>query len=250
MKIVAAIPARFASTRFPGKPIAPILGKPMIRWVVDGVLKTGLFSEVVLATDDSRIADCVQGLGARVVMTDPELPSGTDRVFQATQSLDLAPQDVVVNIQGDEPLIQKPWLQALIRPFQQSAITQMSTLAHVLATEDLSSMNSVKVLVNQKSQAIYFSRFSIPFSRQSALQLSQQPARVFKHMGFYGYRVQALQQFCAAPQGFAEQAESLEQLRALELGMPIEVSVVEGASQGVDTPSDLEKIEALLRSQP
>lgn len=249
MKIVAAIPARYASTRFPGKPLAPILGKPMIRWVVEGVLKTGLFSKVVLATDDKRISDSVHGLGATVVMTDPELPSGTDRVFQATKTLSLAASDVVLNIQGDEPLIQKSWLQALVRPFEQSPTTQISTLAHSLDSQDLPSMNSVKVLVNQKNQAIYFSRFPIPYSRKSALEMTPQPTRVFKHMGFYGYRFQALQQFCAAPQGWAEQAESLEQLRALELGLPIEVSLVEGASQGVDTPSDLEKIEALLRSQ-
>lgn len=251
MKLVASIPARYASTRFPGKPLALIQGRPMVLWVAEAVRASGLFDQVLVATDDARIEKALQDVGVKVVMTRPEHPSGTDRILESVQGLNLRPEDVVVNVQGDEPLVKKHWLQALIEPFRKDPALMMSTLGHPLSLEELKSPNSVKVLVDQRQRALYFSRFPIPFTREAATVEGLQGAggRLLKHMGFYGYRMSALESFCRAPQAFAERAESLEQLRALDLGMPIHVSLVQDRSLGVDTPEDLEKIEQLLRSQ-
>lgn len=245
MKVVASIPARYASTRFPGKPLALIRGKPMILWVAEGARDAGIFDQVVVATDDERIRKVVAEAGFLVAMTHPDHPSGTDRVRESIQSLKLEVNDVVVNIQGDEPLVKKQWLQSLVEPFKKFPDLQMTTLGHPISRDELDSPNNVKVLVNQQGRALYFSRFPIPFSKEKPEQFSGWPG-VLKHMGFYGYRVGALEKFCAAPQALFERAESLEQLRALDLGMPIHVSVVQDRSQGVDTPQDLEKIEQIL----
>lgn len=248
MKTVACIPARYASTRFPGKPLALIQGKPMILWVAEGAQQAGLFDQVVVATDDSRIQQVVEQAGFKVAMTDGKHPSGTDRVKEAVQSFNLQDQDVVVNIQGDEPLVNKEWLQALVEPFRCQNDLQLTTLAHAITLEEIQSPNSVKVLTDQNNRALYFSRFPIPFSKEKPTEFKEWNG-LYKHMGFYGFRVHALNTFCGAPQGLAEKAESLEQLRALALGMPIHVSVVKGSSLGVDTPQDLEKIEKILRSR-
>lgn len=251
MKLVASIPARYDSTRFPGKPLALIQGKPMILWVAQAVKDSNFFHQVLVATDDSRIEKALNGIDVRVVMTSKDHPSGTDRVRESISSLGLGPQDVVVNVQGDEPLVKKEWLQALVTPFEKDPELAMTTLGHPLNLEELESANSVKVLIDNNHRALYFSRFPIPFSREKATeeQLKAAQGRLLKHMGFYGYRVGALEKFCGAPQSIAERAESLEQLRALDLGMPIHVSLVQDRSLGVDTPQDLEKIEQLLRLQ-
>lgn len=251
MKVVASIPARFASTRFPGKPLALIQGVPMILWVVRAVQDSKIFSDVLVATDDGRIEKVVKEAGFSVAMTKVDHPSGTDRVLESVQKLGLGPEDIVVNVQGDEPMVRKDWLQALVEPFKKDSQIQMTTLGHPLSLEELESPNSVKVLVDQQKRALYFSRFPIPFSREKVAQkqLTEAQGSLLKHMGFYGYRMKALEKFCRAPQAMAEKSESLEQLRALDLGMPIHVSVVQDRSQGVDTPEDLEKIEQILGSR-
>ncbi len=247
MKIVAAIPARFSSTRFPGKPLALIQGKPMILWVAEGAQNSKLFDEVLVATDDVRIQKVVVAAGFKVAMTNSGHVSGTDRVHESIQQFLLKPEDIVINIQGDEPMIKPEWLSALVEPFKKDPRLELTTLAHSLSLEDLESMNSVKVLVDRNHRAIYFSRFPIPFSKEKPSTTAAWEG-LYKHMGFYGYRVRALDKFCRAPQGLAEKSESLEQLRALDLGMPIHVSVVQGRSQGVDTLQDLEKMEQILRT--
>jgi 3-deoxy-manno-octulosonate cytidylyltransferase (CMP-KDO synthetase) len=250
MKVVGVIPARFASTRFPGKPLAKILNKEMIAWVLEGAIKAKNLDQVWLATDDEKIAEVGRRVGVQVALTDPDLPSGSDRIWAAIQNVDC---DVVINIQGDEPLVQSEWIEKLIEPFSGEAAqgdpsTQMSTLATTLSLEELNNPNVVKVICNQLGHAIYFSRFPIPFSRQTAD--ASRLSIVKKHVGMYGYRKSFLKQFCAAPASRIELAESLEQLRALELGAKIAVREIHSTSLGVDTPEDLNRVEAVIKKIP
>lgn len=245
MKVIGVIPARFASTRFPGKPLAPILGKEMIAWVIEGAQKSSLLSEVWLATDDSRIAEVGKKAGARVAMTDSHLQSGSDRIWAAIREV---PCDVIINIQGDEPLVRGEWIEKLVEPFLGVAAgepVQMSTLSTRISLDEIDNKNVVKVITDQFQRAIYFSRFPIPYSRQTP------PASleaVQKHVGMYGYRKSFLAQFCAATPSRLELAESLEQLRALELGAKIAVREIASTSLGVDTPEDLKKVEQILKN--
>lgn len=237
------IPARYGSTRFPGKPLVDLHGKPVILWVAEKAKQAAPQAEVVVATDDQRIFDVVKKAGIRVVMTRADHPSGSDRLQEAATILELAADDLIVNVQGDEPQVRSAWIRALIQPFLKDRHLQMATLAHPLSPEEVGNPNAVKVLVDQNSHAIYFTRFAAPFSRQTFEQLGQGP--VLKHMGFYSYRKSFLDRFCQTPPGYFEQGESLEQLRALQMGEKIFVTQVEGRSQGVDTPEDLEKLKAI-----
>lgn len=241
MKCLGVIPARYASTRFPGKPLALIQGKPMILWVAEAARNAKSLTEVRVATDDLRIFDVVKKAGFSVVMTEPELPSGTDRIFAASQG---EAWDVVVNIQGDEPLIPAHFIDSLVEPFQKDPKISMTTLGHVLNEEELASPNSVKVLSNQYGDAIYFSRFPIPYSRENLPKDGH--FLPLKHIGLYAYRSDFLKKFCQQPVAEIEKAESLEQLRALNMGARIRVIRVEGRSFGIDTPEDLVKIETHL----
>ncbi len=242
--VIGVIPARLASTRFPEKPLALIAGQSMISHVVRGALRSKKIQQVWVATDDNRIADEARKAGASVVMTDSDLPSGTDRVWAATEKLDC---DVIVNIQGDEPLIEAGHIDALIEPFLLDPNLQMGTLAHKLTDIELQSANSVKVLLDQNSNAIYFSRFAIPYSRLAfTADVAGGP---LKHMGMYAYRKKFLQKFCQTAPVEIEKAESLEQLRALYLGEKIKVIVVEGRSWGVDSPEDVATVEKILRER-
>lgn len=243
MKTVILIPARYASVRFPGKPLALLHGKPMILWVAERSAAALPTARVVVATDDERIREVVSSAGCEVVMTKSGHPSGSDRIQEAATNLGLNSEDLVVNVQGDEPLVKAEWLRALIQPFSGDSNLQMSTLAHRLSAEELSSPNAVKVLVNCRSEAIYFSRYSIPFSRLPMTELGLDGS-VLKHMGFYAYRKSFLDRFCETPPSFSERGECLEQLRALEMGERIYVARVAGKSLGVDTPEDLVKIQA------
>lgn len=247
MKIAIVIPARYASTRFPGKPLADIHGQPMILRVAEKSRSACPEARVVVATDDERIRAAVEKGGFQVVMTNPDHPSGSDRVQEAAAQLGLAPDDLIVNVQGDEPQVRRDWIEALIQPFQRDASLAMATLAHDLDVEDLGSMNAVKVIVNAKSCALYFTRFAAPYSRQGLADLG--PGPVFKHMGFYAYRKRFLDAFCATVPSYCERAESLEQLRALDMGERIFVSRVEGRSLGVDTPDDLAKLNQIWRDE-
>ena len=243
MKIIAVIPARFASTRFPGKPLEKLKNKPILQWVVEGARKSKLLSEIYVATDDERIAALCKEIQVPVIMTPADCPTGTDRIFAATQGLQF---DVVINIQGDEPLIDENYIDPLASAFRDSPLLDMATLAHPLSEGDIDNENAVKVITNINGEAIYFSRFAIPFSRVPFNGSSNERAAL-KHIGLYGFSWSFLQKFCSAKQTLLEKHESLEQLRALYLGARIKVLEVEKPTYGVDTPEDLQKLEALLK---
>jgi 3-deoxy-manno-octulosonate cytidylyltransferase (CMP-KDO synthetase) len=249
--VLGVIPARFASTRFEGKPLAKIRGREMILWVLEGAKRATLLDDLLVATDDSRIAAVVQAAGHQAVMTDSNLPSGTDRIFAALQAqtqVNGQNYEIVVNIQGDEPLVTGTLIDQLIEPMMKEPDLEMATLAHTLSDDELLSMNSVKVVINSRHEALYFSRFPIPFSR-----VKPAPGAViscaYKHVGMYAYKASFLQVFCGAPQAEIEVHESLEQLRALALGARIKVVLVNERPWGVDTLQDLAKIEEILRSR-
>lgn len=244
VKVAAIIPARYASTRFPGKPLALILGKPMIQWTVEGAKKSRLCSEVIVATDDERIAEAAKMAGARVEMTPSDLPSGSDRINWAARNVEC---DVVINVQGDEPLVTGELIDKLADALIHEPNLQMATLAHPLSDEDLHSLNAVKVLLNQRDEAIYFSRLPIPYTRQQPK--SSHALIPLKHMGMYGYRKKFLQEFCAQGVVPLEESESLEQLRALYMGAAIKVLRVDQPVIGIDTPADLEKLENHLKAK-
>ncbi|HEY8269557.1 MAG TPA: 3-deoxy-manno-octulosonate cytidylyltransferase [Pseudobdellovibrionaceae bacterium] len=246
MKFIGVIPARYASTRFPAKPLALLQGKPMIQWVVEGARKSQLLSEVIVATDHEEIRKAVEAIGGKVVMTDSNLPSGTDRIQAAVRDLDF---DVVINIQGDEPLVNGELIDSLAGLFRKGSGIDMATLAHPISAEELESVNAVKVVLNRQDEALYFSRYAIPYSRVSgrqALSLNGSLNGCLKHIGMYAYTKKFLKTFCEAAPAAIEVAESLEQLRALYLGAKIKVLRVKEASLGVDTPEDLVKLEKLL----
>jgi 3-deoxy-manno-octulosonate cytidylyltransferase (CMP-KDO synthetase) len=240
-KVIGVIPARYASTRFPGKPLAMIAGREMIKWVIEGAKTSRLLQEVIVATDDERIAEASRAVGAKVAMTNSDLPSGTDRIWAAIEKIEC---DVVINIQGDEPLVTAEWIDALAEPLIREPDLEMATLAHPISNEELQSPNAVKVVVDQRGNGLYFSRFPIPYSREAASASGLVGA--LKHIGMYGYRKNFLQQFCAAKQAEIEKAESLEQLRALYLGAKIRVVKVATRSYGIDTPEDIKNVEAIL----
>lgn len=244
-KVVGVIPARLASTRFHAKPLAKILGREMILWVLEGARKSQRLDEVIVATDDMTIQSLVEKNGGRVVMTDSHLPTGTDRIWSAIQGIDA---DVIINIQGDEPLINEKLIDPLVQAFEDHPQISMATLGHEISWEELQSLDAVKVVCDRQGQALYFSRFPIPYSRQS-VTASDKIVGCLKHIGMYGYRREFLKNFCQQAPTLLEQAESLEQLRALEMGARIQVMKVDQKSWGVDRPEDILKIEEKLRSQ-
>lgn len=242
MKILGVIPARYGSTRFPGKPLVSLRGRPLIQWTLAGAKKSKLLSDVIVATDDERIKKAVEEVGGKVVMTASDLPSGSDRIHAALKDLEC---DVVVNIQGDEPLVTGEWVDCLAQVFVDDPLMDMATLAHPITNEELQSPNSVKVVLNHNDEALYFSRYPIPYSRNTAEKMGSLEG-CLKHIGMYAYSKKFLKKFCEAPPSFIENAESLEQLRALYLGAKIKVIRVKEASLGVDTPEDLVRLEKLL----
>lgn len=242
MKVIGVIPARYGSTRLPGKPLQPLLGKPMIQWVVESCQKSKTLNEIVVATDDERIASVARAAGAKVALTESGLPSGTDRVWAAVQDLEA---EIVVNIQGDEPLMSGELIDLLVAACSDPGV-EMATLAHPLLADspEIASMNAVKVVVDQLGRALYFSRFPIPHSRHDAKSMS---VGCLKHMGIYAYRKKFLKRFCETPQALIEVGESLEQLRALYLGAKIQVVTVQTSLRGVDSLEDISIVEDLLR---
>lgn len=245
MKIIAVIPARYGSTRFPGKPLVKLKNKPLIQWVIEGAKTSRLVNEIYVATDDERIAEVVKSVGGQVLMTPSDCPTGTDRIFTATQNLNF---DVVLNIQGDEPQITAEYIDLLAQAFLDQPGLDMATLSHPITVNDLENKNAVKVIKNINGEAIYFSRFAIPYSREKASAEGNASAQLAceKHIGLYGYSKKFLQKFCESKQSPIEKAESLEQLRALYLGAKIKVLSVKSPIQGVDTPEDLAKLEKIL----
>lgn len=246
MKFLAIIPSRYASTRFPGKPLALLGGKTVVQRVYERVSK--VFTDVCVATDDDRIATAVRDFGGNVVMTSSSHRSGTDRCCEAADKLGLQP-DVVVNVQGDEPFIETSQLKSVIRCFDDEA-TDIATLVKPFAATDgweaLSNPNSPKVVVDNDDNAIYFSRSVIPYLRGVPQQEWLQHHTYYKHIGLYAYRMKVLHEICTMPQGQLEIAESLEQLRWLQAGYRIKVGYTQVETVGIDTPEDLRKAENLL----
>jgi 3-deoxy-manno-octulosonate cytidylyltransferase (CMP-KDO synthetase) len=243
MKIIGIIPARYQSTRFPGKPLVDIAGKPMIQHVYERALQAHRLQRVLVATDDPRIMAVVHAFGGEALLTSPEHPSGTDRLAEACRLLDLKDDDLIVNIQGDEPLLEPVMIDLLVEALEQTPEVPMATLASVShSVEAFSDPNVVKVVVNSRMQALYFSRAPIPCRRDA----TGSPYEFLRHLGFYAYRQAFLQQFTQLPPRRLEQVEQLEQLRVLEHGYPIQVALSPFETQGVDTLEDLQKIVVLL----
>ena len=252
MAIVAIIPARFASTRFPGKPLSDIHGKPMVRHVWERVQAARSIERVVVATDDERIAAVVRGFGGEAAMTSPDHVSGTDRVAEAVRGM---AADIVVNVQGDEPLLDPVAVDAAVGVLQGDAALDVTTLSvPLLDAEEMLSPSVVKVVVDGRGRALYFSRSPLPFVRRGGSFRGSAEAAVAeglarKHVGLYAFRRQALERFVALPPSRLEQAEALEQLRALENGMSIAVVPIgTPAGPAVDTPEDLENVRARMRA--
>jgi 3-deoxy-manno-octulosonate cytidylyltransferase (CMP-KDO synthetase) len=244
MRTVAIIPARFGSSRFPGKPLVPILGKPLIQRTYEQALQIEGLDGVWVATDDGRIQDCVLGFGGEVVMTRADHPSGSDRLAEAAGLLNLAPDNVVINIQGDQPVFPPGLIARLAEVLARDPEVVMVTPVRRLSDpEAAANPNTVKVVFDRAGHALYFSRSPLPFWRDGG------QAYFYKHIGIYAYRVQFLKKFVHLPAGRWEAAEKLEQLRALEHGFPIHVVDTDEDTQEVDTPEDLRKVEAVLRAQ-
>jgi 3-deoxy-manno-octulosonate cytidylyltransferase (CMP-KDO synthetase) len=240
MKAVIVIPARFGATRFPGKSLARIQGRPMIQWVWEAASRSRLTEQVIIATDDARIADVAAKFGADVVMTKKSHRSGTDRIAEVANKI---PAHLYVNVQGDEPLLSRDAVDELIRAMMENPRTPIGTLAHRIEKKDeWLSPEVVKVVVDRHDEALYFSRSPLPFMRKFDPSM-----RLLRHVGIYAFRARALAQFVAMKPSSLELAESLEQLRALENGMAIQVIETKYRCLGVDTPADLKRVEAALR---
>ena len=240
LRVLGVIPARFASTRMPGKPLALINDTPMVEWVARGASESELMDDLIIATDDERIRDAVESCGRQTMMTSPTLLSGTDRVAIVADRFD---HDLVINIQGDEPLIKGPMIDALIEALASDESVPVATLGHPMSDEEAADPNVVKVVTDMRGRALYFSRAKIPYIRRPPREGAQ---NYFKHVGIYGYRRDFLLKFAALPPSHLEQAEGLEQLRALEYGFPVRVVETPYRVMGVDTQEDLEKVREAL----
>jgi len=243
MNIIGIIPARYASTRFPGKPLHLIAGKPLLQHVVERCREARSLTEVIVATDDERIAGVAREF-CSVEMTRADHPSGTDRIAEVAARIEC---DAVVNVQGDEPLIAPEVIDAVASALIEAEMTTAATLVNNIS--DYSDPNVVKVVVSAAGRALYFSRRTIPFVRDLAEESPEQQLQAFpffKHLGIYGYRCEVLRRLVEFPPSPLEQVERLEQLRALENGIQIAVCPVEYEAIGVDVPEDVQRVEALL----
>lgn len=252
MSALIVIPARYASTRFPGKPLAPLCGRPLIQHVYDNARGSKLAQEVVVATDDKRIFDAVRGFGAEAVMTDPEHASGTDRAAEVTRMPRYRAYDIIVNVQGDEPLISPGVIDASIRLLDDER-AEIGTLARLISNgEDIGNPNVVKAVIGQEGFALYFSRAPVPYHRDGWKNLdavgTSRGIGAYQHIGIYAYRKDTLLTLAGLSPSPLERIEKLEQLRALEHGMRIKVGLTDYESVGVDTPDDLRKVEKCLNS--
>lgn len=259
MSVLAVIPARYGSTRLEGKPLAEIAGRPMIYHVYRRVRSAWSIEQVIVATDDERIRQAVEAFGGRAVLTSPDHPSGTDRVAEVAR---LLPYDIVVNVQADEPLVRPAMLDQLVEAMQADPTCPMATLACVLDDlDELDDPNVVKVVVRPDGYALYFSRSPIPFPmhanpmhartvREIVSYRNDLIHQFYKHIGIYAYRRDFLIQFTQWPPTPLEQTERLEQLRAVEHGVPIRVVLTPYSTIGVDTPADLERVRRLFETLP
>lgn len=243
--IIAVIPARYGSTRFPGKALADIKGRPMIQWVYERTRRSKLISRIIVATDDERIQSAVKSFGGEAVMTSPHHDTGTDRIAEVAKSLDC---DIVVNVQGDEPLIQAAMIDEAVAPLVHDASIPMGTLCRKIEDRaEAFDPNVVKVVFDKNNFALYFSRAPVPWDRDQWSgkdRFADMPlvTSLYKHIGLYVYRREFLLNYAHMPQTPLEAAEKLEQLRALEHGFRIKTVVTEHESFGVDIPDDLGKI--------
>lgn len=257
MRTLAVLPSRFAATRFPGKPLAIIAGKPMIQWVWEAASRAEGVDKVVVATDDERICSAVYDFDGHVIITDPALPSGTDRAAAALEKLGES-FDVVLNIQGDEPAMHPETIAAVVKLMADNPDLPMGTAACPFATiDEVFNPNAVKVVTDDRGRALYFSRSPIPYVRSSTrfepdFRPWMQPGQLHlfkRHLGLYAYRPETLRAFTQLPPHPLEQLEMLEQLRALAAGIAIGVADTPYLSLGVDTPSDVPAAEQLLKER-
>lgn len=244
MKCIGIIPARFASTRFPGKPLVDINGKYMIQRVFEQCQKSERLDEVIVATDDHRIYDTVLSFGGKVQMTKANHQSGTDRIAEVARNF--SAEDIIVNIQGDEPFIAPTLIDALIAPLKKGQAQIATAAVQIKTSEAIFNPNVVKVVFNQQQSALYFSRSAIPYQRGKEQENWIKSGSYFKHIGIYAFVQATLLEVSNTPISALEQQESLEQLRWLDLGKRIHVHQTEHESIGIDTPADLEKIKDLL----
>lgn len=249
MNVIAVIPARYGSTRLGGKPLLDIGGKPMVQWVYERAKKAKLVRDVMVATDDKRVMSAVERFGGKAVMTSSSHRSGTDRIAEAAGSLNA---DVIVNVQGDEPLIEPEMIDEAIKPLLAESALLISTLKTKIANEEeLKDPNVVKVVTDREGFALYFSRYPIPYVRDSSelgVRSSELKATYYKHIGLYVYRKDFLLKFAKMEPTPLEEAEKLEQLRVLENGYKIKVVQTKYNSIGVDTKEDLEKVRKIVSS--
>jgi len=250
MKILGIIPARFNSTRFPGKPLVEIVHKSMIQRVYEQVLKAGCLSDVIVATDDERILNHVKQFGGKAVMTSEAHRSGTERCFEAykTFSEDENDFDIIINIQGDEPFINPQQIDDVAACFDDEN-TQIASLAKIIKNvEELHNPNVVKLVIDNKNNALYFSRCPIPFNRDANVDDAIKKINYLKHVGIYAYRSHILKAICKLPSSKLELSESLEQLRWLENSYRIKINFTDNESVAIDSPDDIVKAEQFLSS--
>lgn len=246
MKTLGIIPSRYGSSRFPGKPLHLLCGKPLVAWVVEAVKKAKTLDDVIVATDDERIVAAVEAHGGRAVMTPSELPSGTDRI--ACAAGDFADDDILVNIQGDEPLISPDLIDALVGRMKEGTKWDMATaVTPIKSLDDLNAKTVVKVVLDRDDGALYFSRAPIPCDRDHEPDISS--GLWVRHLGIYAYRGAFLKKYISEPPCDLEKTEKLEQLRALWMGAKIAVIRTDDEGVGVDTPEDAVRIEAILRAR-
>jgi len=232
------IPARYAASRFPGKLMQKLGDKTVIRRVYEATLKTNLFDDIVIVTDSDIIEEEIKAINGHVERSKKEHESGSDRIAEAAAGLDV---DIIVNVQGDEPFIQREPLEKLLRLFDDDSVQVGSLMRKITSEEELNAMSSVKVVVNKKNDALYFSRSVIPFAANSIIK-----AQHYLHIGVYAFRKETLLRFTNWPVAELERVEKLEQLRYLENGIPIRMALVDFKSVAIDTPEDLEKAKTLL----
>ena len=243
MKIYALIPSRYGSSRFPGKPLASICGKPMIQWVCENVSSVKCVDGVYVATDDQRIYDAVIGFGGEALMTSSNHTCGTDRLAECVDILKLADEDIVLNIQGDEPLIKPEMVMDLISTFDDESVYMGTLKKKIEDNEEILNPNVVKVISDIHDNAIYFSRYTIPYERDGIRHIH------YKHVGTYGYKVWFLKKFSSMPKTELEMSESLEQLRVIENGFKIRVKETPWQTVGVDTPEQIKIVENIINTQ-
>lgn len=246
MRVIAVIPARFASLRLPGKPLLKIQDKPMIQWVYESAKRSTEVDDVVVATDDQKIIDVVKSFGGKSVMTDLDLQSGTDRVAAVSRLNEFESADIFVNVQGDEPMMESKAIDLAVKMVRDKKFEMATIMTPLSDPSDLTNPAVVKVVFDKLGRALYFSRHPIPYSRKPRPDHGQNFA-CRRHVGLYVYTKKILHQITALPPSPLEQGESLEQLRAMEDGVSIGIAELDFLSIGVDTPEELEKVRSILK---